>query len=48
MRTGNPNTGKKGGLSPDWPQYTTEDCQTMIINDESRVVNNPDGHIRER
>lgn len=46
MRTGNPNTGKKGGL-PDWPQYTTEDCQTMIINDESRVVNNPDGHIRE-
>ena len=45
MRTGNPNVGKSGSL-PQWPQYTTEDCPTMILNDNSKVVNNPDGEAR--
>ena len=46
MLTGNPNTGKKGGL-PQWPQYTTEGCETMILNNTCVVKNNPDTKARE-
>mgnify|MGYP002864034528 FL=1 len=46
MLTGNPNTGKKDGL-PQWPQYTTEGCETMILNNVSAVKNNPDTKARE-
>lgn len=39
MRTGNPN-----GVSalPHWPAYTTENGETMILNDECNVANDPD------
>ena len=40
-RSGNPDTGKL----PDWPVYTGESRQVMVLNNESRVVEDP---IRER
>lgn len=42
MRTGDPNTD---GL-PDWPAYTPERGETMVLNDESMVRNDPDGEGR--
>ena len=45
MRTGDPNTGKKGGL-PHWPRYTREEGATMILNNVSRVENDPDRAAR--
>ena len=45
MRTGDPNTGKKGGL-PLWPRYTQENGETMILNNVSRVENDPDRAAR--
>ena len=45
MRTGDPNTGKKGGL-PHWPRYTQENGETMILNNVSRVENDPDRAAR--
>lgn len=45
MRTGDPNTGKKGGL-PHWPRYTQEEGATMILNNVSRVENDPDRAAR--
>lgn len=36
-RTGNPNTPKL----PDWPVYNAQDRATMVINNESKVVNDP-------
>jgi para-nitrobenzyl esterase len=42
MRTGNPNAG---GL-PDWPVYTQERGETMVLNDESVVKNDPDREAR--
>lgn len=42
MRTGNPNAD---GL-PDWPAYTPERGETMILDDESVVQNDPDGEGR--
>ena len=46
MLTGDPNTGKKDGL-PQWPQYTTEGCETMILNNVSVAKSNPDTRARE-
>ena len=40
-----PNTGKKGGL-PNWPRYTQEEGATMILNNVSRVENDPDRAAR--
>jgi len=40
-RSGNPDTGKL----PDWPVYTGASRQVMVLNNESRVVEDP---IRER
>jgi para-nitrobenzyl esterase len=36
-RTGNPNTSKL----PHWPAFTAKDRATMVINNTSRVVNDP-------
>jgi len=38
MRTGDPNCD----ALPRWPQYTAKDVQTMILNNECIVRNNPD------
>ena len=38
MRTGDPNTE---GL-PDWPAYSSERGETMVLNDVSQVENDPD------
>ena len=46
MLTGDPNTGKKGGL-PYWPQYTEDGCETMILNNVCVVKENPDTRARE-
>lgn len=46
MLTGDPNTGKKDGL-PKWPQYTTEGCETMILNNTCVVKSNPDTKARQ-
>ena len=42
MRTGNPN----GGGLPEWPHYTVEKGETMILNDRSEVKNDPDREAR--
>ncbi len=36
-RTGNPNTPKL----PHWPEFTAKDRETMVINNSSKVVNDP-------
>lgn len=36
-RTGNPNNSK----IPHWPEFKTSDRATMVINNESKVVNDP-------
>jgi para-nitrobenzyl esterase len=38
MRTGDPNSG---GL-PEWPVFTPENGETMVLDDESLVMNDPD------
>ncbi len=43
MKTGNPNNG---GL-PDWPKYTTENGETMILDDIPVVKNDPDREARK-
>ena len=43
MRTGDPN----GGGLPEWPRYTTENGETMILDDVSEVKNDPDRESRE-
>ncbi len=43
MKTGNPN----GGTLPEWPAYTTQNGETMILNDVSEVKNDPDREGRE-
>lgn len=45
MRTGDPNTGKKGSL-PFWPQYNSEEGPVMILNNDSHVENDPDRKAR--
>jgi len=43
MNNGNPN----GGGLPQWPAYTTENGETMVLNDDSEVQNDPDREARE-
>jgi para-nitrobenzyl esterase len=42
MKTGDPN----GGGLPDWPSYTMENGETMILDDECEVQNDPDREAR--
>ena len=44
MRTGNPNGGT---LLPNWPKYTAEKGETMVLNDTSKAENDPDGAGRK-
>ncbi len=43
MRTGDPN----GGELPNWPRYTAEKGETMVLNDECSVQNDPDREARK-
>lgn len=43
MKTGNPN---KGGL-PEWNAYTSEKGETMILNDQPELKNDPDREARK-
>jgi para-nitrobenzyl esterase len=43
MRTGNPN----GGGLPEWPRYTADKGETMILDDISEVQNDPDREARK-
>jgi para-nitrobenzyl esterase len=43
MKTGNPN----GGGLPEWPAYTTEKGETMILDDVCEVQNDPDREARK-
>lgn len=43
MKTGNPNDG---GL-PAWPEYTTENGETMILDDICEAKNDPDREARK-
>ncbi len=42
-RTGNPN----GGGLPNWPRYTSENGETMILDDVCLVKNDPDREARK-
>ena len=42
MRTGDPN----GGGLPQWPAYTIENGETMILDDVCEVKNDPDRDAR--
>ncbi|OYX24028.1 MAG: carboxylesterase [Algoriphagus sp. 32-45-6] len=42
MKTGNPNAG----TLPNWPKFTAEKGETMILNDVSEVKNDPDKEAR--
>jgi para-nitrobenzyl esterase len=43
MKTGDPN----GGGLPQWPQYSSENGETMILDDVSEVKNDPDREARK-
>ena len=43
MRTGDPNCK----TLPAWPQYTTENGETMILNEVCEVKNDPDRPVRQ-
>lgn len=43
MKTGNPN----GGGLPEWPAFTVENGETMVLNDVSEVKNDPDREARK-
>lgn len=43
MRTGDPNAG----TLPNWPKYTIQNGETMILNDTCEVKNDPDRAARE-
>lgn len=43
MKTGNPN----GGGLPTWPVFTVEKGETMILDDQPVVKNDPDGEARK-
>jgi para-nitrobenzyl esterase len=43
MKTGDPN----GGGLPQWPKYTTANGETMILDDENKVQNDPDREARK-
>jgi len=40
MKTGDPNTDKL----PSWPSYTSDNMETMILNDSCELKNKPDGN----
>lgn len=44
MRTGNPNCA----TMPEWPEYTEENGEVMILNDECVVMNDPDREARAK
>jgi para-nitrobenzyl esterase len=43
MKTGDPN----GGGLPHWPRYTSDNVETMFLDDVCEVKNNPDGEARK-
>jgi para-nitrobenzyl esterase len=43
MKSGNPD----GGGLPDWPKYTSENGETMILDDICEVKNDPDREARK-
>jgi para-nitrobenzyl esterase len=43
IKTGDPN----GGGLPNWPRYTSENRETMVLDDVSEVQNDPDGEARK-
>ena len=43
VRTGNPN----GGGLPTWPRYTSENGETMVLDDKPAVRNDPDRDARK-
>lgn len=43
IKTSNPN----GGGLPNWKPYTTQNGETMILDDNSVLANNPDGEARK-
>jgi para-nitrobenzyl esterase len=43
MKTGNPN----GAGLPVWPKYTTQNGETMVLDDVSAVKNDPDREARK-
>jgi para-nitrobenzyl esterase len=43
MKTGNPN----GGALPEWPEYSIENGETMILDDVCKVMNDPDREARK-
>ena len=43
MKTGDPN----GGGLPEWKAYTTENGETMVLNDQSELKNDPDRECRK-
>ncbi len=43
MKTGDPN----GGGLPQWPRYTTENGEVMVLNDVCEVQNDPDRDARK-
>lgn len=43
MKTGNPN----GGGLPNWPRYTSANGETMVLDDQSVVKNDPDREARK-
>jgi para-nitrobenzyl esterase len=43
MKTGSPN----GGGLPEWPKYSVENGETMILDDVSEVKNDPDREARK-
>lgn len=43
MRTGNPNVD---GL-PEWPEFTVANGETMILDDQGEVKNDPDREARK-
>jgi para-nitrobenzyl esterase len=43
MRTGDPN----GGGLPTWPRYTTQNGETMVLDDVSESRNDPDREARK-
>ena len=43
MRTGNPNCASL----PEWPEYTVENGEVMILDDVCEVMNDPDRPARQ-